>query len=281
MLEQVQPGEIVLDIDIQNVPGRLAIVGSEYHSQQTLDDEGVAVGIEVELAPLFAAGQPDLTLATTDDILIGAMLILQRRQLTAEVDDVLVTVFPAVEESEGLENIVAGDVRTELAHAWSLEKHAGFELCFLAHHFPTPGRVEYQLDIYLLYVRHQPYPILDVTDQNRSHAATWRGQRHGDVHPLALLVDIDCVDQPQVDQVHRDLRVEYRLQRGPYLLFMDQVVRRRREAQQLRFKTEPVCVGAIDAHHLTVVGNGVVAAQGLGNGYKGILGNYQRSTIGN
>src|SRR5690606_4917598 len=172
------------------------------------------------------------------------------------------------------------DVGTELTHGWSLEKHAGFELCFLAHHFPTPGRVEYQLDIYLLYVRHQPYPVLDVADQNRSHAATWRGQRHGDVHPPALLVDIDCVDQPQVDQVHRNLRVEYRLQRGPYLLFVDQLVRRRREAQQLRLETEPVGVGGTGEHHLTVIGKGVVVALGLINGYKGILGNRQRSTIG-
>src|SRR5690606_9215327 len=98
VLEQIQLREVILDIEGQNSLRRLAVVSGQHHSQQPLDDKGIAVSIEIQAATLRPAGQPDLALTTAHDIALGTLAVIQRWQLATEIDDVLVAIFPAVKE---------------------------------------------------------------------------------------------------------------------------------------------------------------------------------------
>src|SRR5690606_15925689 len=64
--------------------------------------------------------QPNLALAAAHDIVVGAFTVIQGWQLTAQVDNVLVTIFPAVKERQGFNDAVGADFCAELAHARSL-----------------------------------------------------------------------------------------------------------------------------------------------------------------
>jgi hypothetical protein len=72
-------------------------------------------------------------------------------------------------------------------------------------HWPRHGR--HDLDL-----------VAHVLHQHFAHAAARRGQRHLDVHGagrILVLADVALVDQPQIDDVDRDLGVEASLQLLP------------------------------------------------------------------
>ena len=61
-----------------------------------------------------------------------------------------------------------------------------------------------------------------VLDQDVSHAATRRGQRHLDVDPsrsFTIRRHVTLVDQPQLDHVDRDFRIKTGTQLFPHQLF--------------------------------------------------------------
>ena len=49
---------------------------------------------------------PDLALAAPDQVVIGLAGIIHGRQFLAKINDVLIAIFPTVEESKCVDNIV-------------------------------------------------------------------------------------------------------------------------------------------------------------------------------
>ncbi len=98
---------------------------------------------------------------------------------------------------------------------------------------------------------------------------------------MRLLIHRHAVNQPEVNQIDRNLRIIDSLQRFPDLLLADLIVSRRGKGQQLGLKAECFGISTINPHHLPVIGNRIVATQRLGNGDKGILGDGQGGSVGN
>src|SRR5690606_41513880 len=121
-------------------------------------------------ATLDRANKQYLDLGATNQCHLYPWLTDERRQHAPQGDDVLVTNLTAVEEGQALENVVAGNVSTKLAHEKSLEEQAVFQLSLFAHHVAAPGRIKHQIDLDLGYIGNQPHAALHVPDQYRAHA---------------------------------------------------------------------------------------------------------------
>ncbi len=81
----------------------------------------------------------------------------------------------------------------------------------LRHHRLVPRRVEDELDVGIADRRDQLELVADVGDEHLAHAAAGRGERHlhGDVaRAVRIGRDLALVDEPEVDDVDRDLGVE-------------------------------------------------------------------------
>src|SRR5690606_26335963 len=109
VLEQIEAGEIVLDVEGEHLLRPLAVVGGEHHPQQALDDEGIAVGVEPQPAVAAVAVDPHLALATPHQVGVVLDGGLHGGQLLAQVDDVLVALFPGIEEAQGVEDVLGAD----------------------------------------------------------------------------------------------------------------------------------------------------------------------------
>src|SRR5690554_3910294 len=125
MFDEVEALEVAIDIEVADLLCGLAVVGSEHHPQQSLHDKGIAVDLEEEALALLLRHQPHLALAATHKVFLAAPLLVQRRQFLAQVDDVFVAVFPAVEEGQCLHDIVRGDLCAEavVGHGNSHQKN--------------------------------------------------------------------------------------------------------------------------------------------------------------
>src|SRR5690606_17141164 len=89
VVEQVEFGKVTLDIKIAHFSGRFTVIGCQYYGQQPLDDKSIAVGGEIEPAIDPLGHQPNPALATAHQILVGIAILVQGRQLTTQVDNVL------------------------------------------------------------------------------------------------------------------------------------------------------------------------------------------------
>src|SRR5690606_21693582 len=180
--------EVILDVERKDFLRRTPVVGRQNYFQQPLDDEGITVSVEIQPATLVAAGQPYLALATTHHVLLDPGLLVERRQLAPQVDDALVTILPAVEEGQAVENVVAAHVSTKLAHEKSLEEQAGFQLSLFAHHAAAPGRIKHQIDRDLGYIGNQPHAVFHPPDQYPALATDRSRDCHRDFAAPFLLV---------------------------------------------------------------------------------------------
>ena len=102
----------------------------------------------------------------------------------------------------------------------------------------------------------------------RAHAATGGSEGHNDIYRVAALGkgrDPAKIDQPQIDNVHWNLRVENGFHHFPSVLFHGfGFLAGFQVAQERRFLSQGIGIFPIDAYHMTVLGgDGIIAAQGL------------------
>src|SRR5580658_7248683 len=96
------------------------------------------------------------------------------------------------------------------AYEACLPGHAGLKPRRFRHHRLAPRGIEGELDIDLAHGWYRGKLFLDVLDQDITHAASRRGQRHRNAQiPRVVFVSADfaLVDQSQIDDVDRDLRI--------------------------------------------------------------------------
>src|ERR1022692_134688 len=97
-------------------------------------------------------------------------------------------------------------------------QHAGLQPRLIRHHGVVPRRVEHQFDIDTCYGRNDLHLVANVLNQDLAHTAAGRGQGHFDVdgsRRILVLDDSAFINQPQVDDVYRDLWVIASLELPP------------------------------------------------------------------
>jgi [glutamine synthetase] adenylyltransferase / [glutamine synthetase]-adenylyl-L-tyrosine phosphorylase len=115
--------------------------------------------------------------------------------------------------------------------------------------------------------------FLRIPGDNAAHAATGSGQGHLDIHAVAGFAerfDAEVIDQSEIDNIHRDLRVITGFERIPELLFEGHPIGRR-EAGSLRRigcsgaggQSQGVNVRGPDSEEAVRCAHGVIPAQGL------------------
>ena len=95
-----------IEVSINNLFGSMAGEDLNQEADDTLDDEGITLGLKYEAAVHLVGLQPNAALTALDEIAVGLVLLGQRLLLTAEVDEELVLVHPVVEFAELLDNLV-------------------------------------------------------------------------------------------------------------------------------------------------------------------------------
>jgi hypothetical protein len=90
-------------------------------------------------------------------------------------------------------------------------KHAERQLGLVRHAVLVPGRVEGERHFHLADAGHGGHGVLDPGRHLARHRAAWRRQRHLDRN-VAVVVDVDLVDQPQLVDVGGNLGVVHGLQ---------------------------------------------------------------------
>src|SRR3990167_10747588 len=90
-------------------------------------------------------------------------------------------------------------------------EHVQLKFRLIRHPRGIPGRVEHKVDLHLTDAGDFAYRVLDPAGHLAGHRAAWGGERHVDGDVL-LVRDVDLVDQAQLVDVDRDLRVEHRLE---------------------------------------------------------------------
>jgi len=89
---------------------------------------------------------------------------------------------------------------------------------FVGHHLRLPGRLPDQLDVHLFETRpFSPEGAFHAVRDRAVHRAGHRG--HGHAHEYAVPSDPEFVDQPQVDDVESDFRIDHPLEHGADDLF--------------------------------------------------------------
>jgi len=132
-------------------------------------------------------------------------------------------------------------------------------------HLRVPRRVPDDLHVGVRDAWEVEEPEPRVGGDRRPHAAAGRGERHLDVDAVAVALrrDAHVVDQAEIHDVHRDLRVETGLERRPHLLL--EVTARGGGGRRGRLLAERVGIPARDAEEAAVGGDlhRVGAAEGL------------------
>ena len=72
----------------------------------SLYDEGIAIGCKHELAILVVALQPYAALAAVDEVLLVLVFLVERSQLVAQVDEHLILIHPVGEILELLYHFI-------------------------------------------------------------------------------------------------------------------------------------------------------------------------------
>src|SRR5690625_7758270 len=108
MLDQIELIEIAFDIEVQYRLDGLAVVGGQHHTEQAAHDEGVAVSVKMQLVSTALMHQPDLSLTTPDKVLFTVVNLGQWFQLFARLDNVFVSIFPVIENTQFFNTIFVG-----------------------------------------------------------------------------------------------------------------------------------------------------------------------------
>src|SRR6266508_4287732 len=142
----------------------------------------------------------------------------------------------------------------------------------LGHHALVPRRVPDQFHVRLIDLLNRQEFVLHVLREHRPHAATRRRQRHFHVRFVGVARadrrELAIVDQSEIDDIDRDLRVVTRLKLVPDLLL--QLFLRARlsgGARSLWCDCYPQRVGilAVDAEQIAIDDHRVSAAERLGD----------------
>ena len=133
---------------------------------------------------------------------------------------------------------------------------------------PARG-IEDQFDIGAGDGRHQFQLGANIVGEELAHATTRGGQRHLDLDPalpLVVVQEVALVNQAQVDNVDRDLRVEAGAQLVPEH-FLDILVGviGRKFRQRRDYQDNGIGIGAGNAEQVAFDIDGETAAQGLGD----------------
>lgn len=109
MIEQLQLSKVRVDIKIQNVLRSAVVVGRKNDAQQPFYDKGIAVDSKLDLAFFDAFVDPHLTLAASHEPILGALGFGQFRQVFSKINNVLVALFPTVNETQGVLDVITVD----------------------------------------------------------------------------------------------------------------------------------------------------------------------------
>lgn len=109
MIEQLQLSKVRVDIKIQNVLRSAVVVGRKNDAQQPFYDKGIAVDSELNLAFFDVFVNPHLTLAASHEPILGALGFGQFRQVFSKINNVLVALFPTVNETQGVLDVITVD----------------------------------------------------------------------------------------------------------------------------------------------------------------------------
>ena len=108
--DEVEFAEEALDVEVHDGRRRLAVVARQGDGDESADNVGIAVDGQMQPIRVGIVGrhQPNLALATTDKVLLDAMLHRKLVELAAQVDEEPVLVLPTVEEAEALPDVPKG-----------------------------------------------------------------------------------------------------------------------------------------------------------------------------
>ena len=109
MIEQLQFSKVRVDIKIQNVLRSAVIVGRKDDAQQPFYDKGIAVDGELNLAFFNVFVNPHLALTASHEPILGAFGAGQFRQVFSQIYNVLVALFPTVNETQGVPDVITVD----------------------------------------------------------------------------------------------------------------------------------------------------------------------------
>ena len=109
MIQQLQFSKVRVDIKIQNVLRSAVVVGRKNDAQQPFYDKGIAVDSELNLAFFDVFVNPHLTLAASHEPVLGAFGYRQFRQVFSKINNVLVALFPTVNETQGVLDVITAD----------------------------------------------------------------------------------------------------------------------------------------------------------------------------
>ena len=109
MIEQLQFSKVRVDIKIQNVLRSAVVVGRKDDAQQPFYDKGIAVDGELDLPFFNVFVNPHLALTASHEPVLGAYGAGQFRQVFPLIYNVLVALFPAVNETQGVLDVIAVD----------------------------------------------------------------------------------------------------------------------------------------------------------------------------
>jgi hypothetical protein len=106
VLQQVELFEIALDVEVEDRAWRAAVEGGEDDRDQAAHDQRVTVDREEDPTVALAPVEPHLALAAAHQQFLALLRRGKLRQFLAEVDDVAVAVFPVVEETDRLDDVL-------------------------------------------------------------------------------------------------------------------------------------------------------------------------------
>ena len=109
MVEQLQFSKVRVDIKIQNILRSAVIVGRKNDAQQPFYDKGIAVDGELNLPFFNVFVNPHLALTASHEPVLGAFGDGQFRQVFSQIYNVLVALFPTVNETQSVLDVITAD----------------------------------------------------------------------------------------------------------------------------------------------------------------------------
>ena len=109
MIQQLQLSKVGLDIKIKNVLRSAVVVCRKNNAQQAFYDKGIAVDRKLNPSFFDVFVNPHLTLTTSHEPVLGAFGAGQFRQVFPQINNVLVALFPTVNETQGVLDVITAD----------------------------------------------------------------------------------------------------------------------------------------------------------------------------
>ncbi len=103
----LQPDRVdEVEVGCENLLRRAAVEYADEQRDDALGDDGIAVGRIVDLAPFEPCVDPNPRLTAVDEVAVGAVRRVDRRQCVAQFDQIVVFVEPVVEDRELADDFV-------------------------------------------------------------------------------------------------------------------------------------------------------------------------------